>query len=70
MTSDMLNRLEQAFLDFDTEQLKSLFDELKEDNYNKETQAFLDSLKDSYEAYEFEQPLNEISAYRDKYLTT
>lgn len=70
LTSDMLNRLEQAFLDFDTEQLKSLFDELKADNYNKETQAFLDSLKESYEAYEFEQPLNEISAYRDKYLTT
>lgn len=69
LTTEMLDRLEQAFLDFDTEQLKGLFEELEENSHDKETQALLDSLKENYESYEFEQPISRIAAYREIHFT-
>ena len=54
---EMLEQLNQAFTNFDTEWLKQFFENCSPDALNEEDRALLESLRCDYEAYEFDRPL-------------
>lgn len=59
-----LQELEKAFLDYDTEQIRILLDQLAERNLEKKEEKLLLSLRGFYEEYEFEQPVSLIGDYQ------
>lgn len=59
---ELLDDLEQAFLNFDTERLEDVF--AGDARYTGEEGTLYALLRQAYEAYDFEGPLEKISAYR------
>lgn len=65
LNTENLNELKQAYLDFDTEKLKIIFDEFEKENFNNEDKEILNKLKKYYESYEFDEPLKLICEYTE-----
>lgn len=64
---EMLSALEQAFMDYDTERLKSLLAGEKKFAAGSAEERLLDQLRQCYEAYEFESPMQLIGTYRKQF---
>lgn len=62
----LLDELEEAFLNFDTERLGAVFS-ADSARYGGEEGKLFESLRAAFEAYEFETPLEAIAAYRQTY---
>ena len=59
----LLERLRQAFTEFDTEWLHGFFEALAPETLGEEERTLLEALRGDFEAYEFDRPLEQLCAY-------
>lgn len=62
LSPELLDELEQAFLNFDTERLAAIF--AGNLQYTGQEAELFEGLRRAYEEYEFDEPLEQLAAYR------
>ncbi len=61
--SEYLEKIKNAFLNFDTEQLKNIFDEQQGIHYDEREAILIEELKACYQNYDFDTPITLLEAY-------